>query len=192
MKLAVKGKSRQREKIKDLLVGHLDCKPNKVDAPMWWEEIETYLLTIWIVSLTKWTPSCGKDENALVWCKSGHPREVVKNQKNEKKKKKKWKKKVCFPVVFDKMCVFCLYPIPDSQQYVKMGSCRCPILFGLLCLFSFWTSDPFLTSFEFGPRTLSVFTLSSPYFILQLFIHSCRFSVFNYFASKMSFGVISC
>ena len=66
-----------------------------------------------------------------------------------------------FSVVLDKIYVFYLYPIPDSQQYVKTGNCRRPILSGLLCLFSFWASDPFVTSFEFGLRTLSVFTLSS-------------------------------
>ena len=46
------------------------------------------------------------------------------------KKKKK-------SVVLDKMCVFCLYPIPDSQQCVKRGSCRRLILSGLPCLFLF-------------------------------------------------------
>ena len=35
------------------------------------------------------------------------------------------------------MCVFCLYPIPDSQQCVKRGSCRRLILSGLPCLFLF-------------------------------------------------------
>ena len=39
--------------------------------------------------------------------------------------------------------------------------CRCLILSGLLCLFSFWASGPFVTSFEFGSRTLSAFILSS-------------------------------
>ena len=60
-----------------------------------------------------------------------------------------------FSVVLDKICVFCLYPIPDSQQYVKRDSCRRLILSGLLCLFSFWVSGPFVASFEFEPRTLS-------------------------------------
>ena len=32
------------------------------------------------------------------------------------------------------MCVFYLYSIPDSQQCVKRGSCRCLILSRLLCL----------------------------------------------------------
>ena len=50
---------------------------------------------------------------------------------------------------------FGLYPIPDSQQYVKRGSCRHLILSGLLCLFLFWALGPFMASFEFGPRTLS-------------------------------------
>ena len=40
-------------------------------------------------------------------------------------------------VVLDKMCVFYLYPIPDSQQCVKRGSCRRLILSRLLCLYLF-------------------------------------------------------
>ena len=69
-----------------------------------------------------------------------------------------------FSVVLDKIYVFCLYLILDFQQYVKTGSCRRQILFGLLCLFSFWASDPLVTNFEFGPRTLS--------FTFYLFIES--------------------
>ena len=60
-----------------------------------------------------------------------------KSKKIEKKSQKKYKeskkKYSSFPVVLDKMCVFCLYPIPDFQQYVKRGSCRRPILSGLFC-----------------------------------------------------------
>ena len=68
----------------------------------------------------------------------GEPNQT-KNHKSKKSKKKKREKekKNLFSVVFDKMCVFNLYPILDSQQHVKMGSCRHPILYGLLCLFSF-------------------------------------------------------
>ena len=40
-----------------------------------------------------------------------------------------------FSVVLDKMCFFCLYPILDSQQCVKRGSYRRPILSGLLVSF---------------------------------------------------------
>ena len=65
--------------------------------------------------------------------------EKEKNQKNGKgkkskklKKSKREKEKRLFAVVSDKMCVFCLYPILDSQQCVKRGSCRRPILSGLL------------------------------------------------------------
>ena len=59
------------------------------------------------------------------------------NRKKIKKKKSKVekKKKSLFLVVLDKMCVFCLYPILDSQQCVKKDSCRRPILFGLLISF---------------------------------------------------------
>ena len=49
----------------------------------------------------------------------------MKKKENEKKEKKK---KILFSVVLDKMCVFCLYFIPDSQQYVKKGNCRHLIL----------------------------------------------------------------
>ena len=82
-----------------------------------------------------------------------------KKSKKKKEEERKKKKKNLFSVVLDKICVFCLYPILDSQQYIKRGSCRRPILFGLLCLFSFWASGLFVTSFEFGPRTLSLFIL---------------------------------
>ena len=50
-----------------------------------------------------------------------------------------------------------------KKTQVEQGLCRRPILSGLLCSFSFWTSGPFVTSFEFGPRTLSIF-----YFIESL------------------------
>ena len=60
--------------------------------------------------------------------------EKKENQKKKSKKieKRKKEKKNLFSVVLDKMCVFCLYPVPDSQQCVKRGSCRRPILSGLL------------------------------------------------------------
>ena len=101
----------------------------------------------------------------------------IEKRKNSKKIRKRKhpknqeKKKNLFPVVLDKICVFCLYPIPDSQQCVKRGSCRRQILSGLLCLFLFWASGPFVMSFEFGPRTLSVFTFieSLSRFQYQLF-----------------------
>ena len=111
--------------------------------------------------------------------KKSRKRKIQKNRKGKKSKKnrkrkrkkikkreKRKKKKNLFSVVLDKMCVFYLYPIPDSQQYVKRGSCRRPILSRLLCLFSFWASGPFVTSFEFGPRTLSLLFLSSLWVIL--------------------------
>ena len=49
-------------------------------------------------------------------------------KKIQKKIQKEKKEKSLFSVVLDKMCVFCLYPILDSQQYVKRGSCRHLIL----------------------------------------------------------------
>ena len=62
-----------------------------------------------------------------------------KNNKNQKKGKiqKIEKKNQKRKIVLDKMCVFCLYPIPDSQQCVKRGSCRHSILSGLLCSFKY-------------------------------------------------------
>ena len=55
------------------------------------------------------------------------------------------------------MCVYGFYPIPNSQQHIKKGSCRHPILFGLLFHFNIcWTLGPFVSRFEFGPRTYSV------------------------------------
>ena len=51
------------------------------------------------------------------------------------------------------MCVFCLYPIPDSQQCVKRGSCRRLILSGLPCLFLFL--------FNFILRIFKIFCISN-------------------------------
>ena len=106
---------------------------------------------------------------------------IQKKQKKEKpkkkkKKKKKRKKNSLFLVVLDKMYVFCLYPIPDSQQYVKRGSCRRPILFGLFFIFTLdWISSPFTSRFKFGPRTYSI----------MLFVYSIEslshFVLFIYF-----------
>ena len=113
-------------------------------------------------------------------------------KKKNKKKSKKRKKKKLFLVVLDKICVFCLYPIPDSQQYVKRGSCRRPILSGLLCLFSFWVLGPFVASFEFGPWTLSfsfcLFILSRLWVAFVLAVYVVCF-VFNYY---QSLNVMSC
>ena len=38
-----------------------------------------------------------------------------KEKEKEKEKEKRKKKKSLLSVVLDKMCVFCLYPIPNSQ-----------------------------------------------------------------------------
>ena len=130
-------------------------------------------------------------------------RKKSKKEKKESKKEKKEKRNL-FLVVLDKICVFCLYPIPDSQQYVKRGSCRRLILSELLCLFSFWTSGPFVTSFEFGPRTLSVFIESSSRFsinclfyfyyyhlslnVMFLFISLCH--IFRIYLRQLSFYLI--
>ena len=85
---------------------------------------------------------------------------VQKIEKNQKKENQK-KKKNLFSVVLDKICVFCLYPIPDSQQYVKRGSCRRPILSGLLCLFSILGLRPICDEFRIWASNLVRFYLSS-------------------------------
>ena len=85
-----------------------------------------------------------------------------KNQKKRKIEKRKREKEFVFSSSGQNMRLLSL-PIPDSQQYVKRGSCRRLILSGLLCLFSFSASGPFVTRFEFRPRTLSFF-----YFIESL------------------------
>ena len=94
---------------------------------------------------------------------------------NKKKKKSKKEKRVCL-VVPDKMCVFCLYPIPDSQQYVKRGSCRRLILSGLLCLFLFWASGPLVTSFELGLEPRPFYFIKSS----NRFCTSCLFFFISY------------
>ena len=93
-----------------------------------------------------------------------------------------------------------LQEVGDLINFIKLklnvdiyNYCRRPILFGLLCSFSLWASGPFVTSFEFGPRTLFVFNLLS----LELFCISYLFRV--YFASNrylslnvMLFRIASC
>ena len=77
-------------------------------------------------------------------------------RKYEKKIQKKKKS-----VVLDKICVFCLYPIPDSQQCVKRGSCRRLILSGLPRLFLFlFLFEVILRIFKF-----SVFKLCRNYLL---------------------------
>ena len=58
-----------------------------------------------------------------------------KGKKSKEKTKEEKKKKNLFSVVLDRICVLCLYPILDSQQCVKRGSCRRPILSGLFVSF---------------------------------------------------------
>ena len=98
--------------------------------------------------------------------------EKGKNPKNRKRKIKKIKnkkkgKKNLLSMVLDKICVFCLYPIPDSQQYVKRGSCRRPILSGLLCLFSFLGLGPICDEFRVWASNFVLFFLFI-YFIESL------------------------
>ena len=58
----------------------------------------------------------------------------TKNKKKQQTEKEKKKKSLFFNSL-RKMCIFCLYPILDSQQRVKRSSCRRPILFELLVSF---------------------------------------------------------
>ena len=79
------------------------------------------------------------------------------NNKKKTKNSNQKTKRIYFLVILDKICVFCFYPIPDSQQCVKRGNCRRPILSGLLFHFNFcWTLGLFMSRFEFGPRTYFV------------------------------------
>ena len=95
-----------------------------------------------------------------------NPKKIEK-EKSKKIEKIQKKEKEFVLVVLDKMCVFCLYPILDSQQYVKRDSCRRPILSGLLFRFNdCWTLGPFMSRFEFGPQTYPV--MLSIYFIKSL------------------------
>ena len=73
--------------------------------------------------------------------KEENPKNIRKRKikKKGKKEEKRKRKKNLFPIVLDKICVCCLYPIPDSQQYVKRGNCRRQFLSGLLCFF--WVSN---------------------------------------------------
>ena len=55
-------------------------------------------------------------------------------------------------------CWFSCKILEKDIESLWLSFCRRLILFGLL---RFWASSPFVTSFEFGPRTLSVFILLS-------------------------------
>ena len=54
-----------------------------------------------------------------------NPRKIEKrkSKKNRKRKtqKKEKEKNSSFPVVLDKTCIFCLYPIPDLSAIRKEG-----------------------------------------------------------------------
>ena len=114
----------------------------------------------------------GKGKNTKK-IKKENPRKIgkEKNSKNRKKKKgiKSKKKKSSFLVLLDKMCVFCLYHIPDYQQCVKRGSCRCPILSRLFC------------SFKYHNMLIVVF-IFVPYLLLNVMLCMFRIvSCFSYF-----------
>ena len=133
----------------------------------------------------------GKRENQK---KRKIQKKIQKIRKKEKKKKAKSKKirkrkeKKLFPVVLDKICVFCLYPIPYSQQYVKRGSCRRPILSGLLCLFLFWASGPFVTSSNLGLEPCPLLL----YRVFESFWVSYLFRVYFVFNCYLSLNVMFC
>ena len=100
--------------------------------------------------------------------KQKNPMKKIIKRKNQKKKGKN----SSFPVVLDKMCVFCLYHIPDYQQYIKRGSCWRPILSGLFC------------SFKYRNMLIVVFALIIFVPYLSLNVMLCMFpivSCFSYF-----------
>ena len=115
-----------------------------------------------------------------------------KKQKNQKlKNEEKKRKKKLFSVVLDKICVFCLYPIPDSQQYVKRGSCRRSILSGLLCLFSFLGVGPICNEFRIWASNLVLsllfinFIESLSHFVLNLCFVWFSCLIVNYVVSHL-------
>ena len=94
-----------------------------------------------------------------------------------------------FSVVLDKICVSCLYPIPDSQQYVKRGSWRRPILSGLLCYFHLGSRANLRRVSNLDLKLCSLF-----YFI-EFLSHFCFSYLFGvYFASNcyLSLKVMLC
>ena len=128
----------------------------------------------------------------LVWWRSSrHPREGGK--KNYKKIEKK--KENLFSMVFDKICIFCLYPILDSLQYVKRGNCRCPFCPGYCVYFEprahLWGVSnlglepcPFLLYRVFKSFWISYF-ISCLFHIYSSFIVKCHFvslRIMSYFS----------
>ena len=100
-----------------------------------------------------------------------HPCKKHLHRKGKIQKKKK-KKKEFVLVVLDKMCVFCLYPIPDSQQCVKRGICRHPILSGLLVfVLNLLGLKPICVKQEFGFRSLELICLFRVSIIVYCFRH---------------------
>ena len=135
-----------------------------------------------IFSLGKGTDAAANTRRLLCF-QLGHTikkKQKKKKIKNFKKKKEKEIKKIESPkknkkiiyeflVLADKMCVFSLYPIPDSQQCLKRGSCRPPILSRLLCLF-YWSSNLFLLWFIYFVKSSSHFVLVI-YFVLFFILY---------------------
>ena len=67
-----------------------------------------------------------KGKNTLVWWKvkkilrfkiKGKSKKKIEKEKSKKKEEKN----SSLPIVLDKMCVFCLYPIPDLSAIRKEG-----------------------------------------------------------------------
>ena len=130
--------------------------------------------------------------------KKENPKKIEKGKiqkkikKIEKPKKiRKRKKKNLFSVVLDKICVFFLYPIPDSQQYVKRGSCRRPIFFGLLRRFSLLGLEPICGEVRIWASNLVLFI----YLFYRVFESFCMsYSLCVYFVSNryLSLSVMLC
>ena len=70
------------------------------------------------------------------------------------------------------------YPSINNVAHNPYVYCRRQILSGLLCSFSFWASGPFVTSFEFGPRTLSFLFIYLFYWVFESFCISYLFCVY--------------
>ena len=102
-----------------------------------------------------------------------------KSKKTKKRKKNKKRKRVCFPVVLDKMCVFSFYPIPVSQQRVKRGSCRCPILSGLLFVFLIFV-EPWAHLCQGSSLGIEPIPLCCLSYLLSRFAFNCLSFLLNF------------
>ena len=96
-----------------------------------------------------------------------------KMKEKRRSNKKKWRRKESFDkqrsfvFLFKILGFSLLFIFLASMACTWLYDCRRQILSGLLCLFSFWALGPFVTSFEFESRTLSVFV----YWVFESFLY---------------------